>query len=445
MYFVSSWSFQNGFLDYINRTELNRLEGLSVSLQAIYQEDKNWDRLKKNRRIWRKLIDTQVINPIQPRESALLRNNPDNAENLSGQFERERIFLLDQNKNVIVGSRRNRETLLYTPIYLNNKLIAYLGIERRMQLSDKLDRVFAEQQKQSYAWIALGSILISIFIAFPFAAQLIKPIRALLFSTQELADGKYQSRVSVNRRDEIGLLSQAFNTMADNIEQHQKTQKQWLADISHELRTPLAVLKAEIEAILDGLRKITPETIESLHQEINYINRLVDDLHELAKSDINMLYLQKDKFLLSKLLEETLDIFSQEISEKNFTLKLDVDKNINLYADRNRLMQVFINIMQNNCRYSQQNALIHITTHTLSNNKIEILWEDNGPGVQAGNIDKLFDRLYREDSSRSSFTKGSGLGLSISQSIIENHKGSMQAFHSALGGLGIKIIMPNRE
>src|SRR5690606_20074307 len=139
------------------------------------------------------------------------------------QFARERIYLLDPQKNIIIGSRGFSEELLYTPIYLNNELIAYLGIEKRIQLSDKLDRVFAEQQKKSYAWIALGSILISVVIAFPFAAQLIKPIRALLVSTQALAESKYQSRVKVTSRDEIGLLSQSFNTMADNIEQQQKT------------------------------------------------------------------------------------------------------------------------------------------------------------------------------------------------------------------------------
>lgn len=442
MYFVSSWSFQNGFLDYINRTELNRLEGLIVSLQEIYQQENNWDSLNNNRKAWRKLIDTQVINPIQPRDSALLRSNPDKPDERIRQFERERIFLLDPQKNIIIGSRRFSEELLYTPIYLNNELIAYLGIEKRMQLSDKLDRVFAEQQKKSYAWIALGSILISVVIAFPFAAQLIKPIRALLVSTQALAEGKYQSRVKVTSRDEIGLLSQSFNTMADNIEQQQKTQQQWLADISHELRTPLSVLKAEIEALLDGVRKNTPETIESLHQEINYINRLVDDLHELAKSDINALYLHKENLLLLPILEDIVDIFKQDFLEKKITTHINCDKNLKLNADKNRLMQVFINLMQNNSRYCQDNAKINITARNISNNQIEILWEDNGPGVKFDNINKLFDRLYREDSSRSSFTKGSGLGLSICKSIIENHNGSMLAFNSSLGGLGIKIILP---
>jgi len=445
MYFVSSWSFQNGFLDYINRTELNRLEGLIVSLQEIYKQDRNWNSLYKNRKAWRKLIETQVVNPVLPRESALLRSKPDKSVNNFRQFERERIFLLDKNKKIIIGSRRNKEALLYTPIILENETIAYLGIEKRLQLSHKLDRVFAQQQKQSYAWIALGSIIISILIAFPFASQLIKPIQALLLGPKELAEGKYQTRVKVISNDEIGLLSESFNTMADNIEQHQKTQQQWLADISPGLRTPLSVLKAEIEALLDGVRQTTQENIGSLYQEINYISRLVDDLHELAKSDIDALTLKKQSFLLLPLFEEVIDIFSQDIEEKNFQIKLNCDNNIKLFADRNRLLQVLMNLFQNNLRYCQTGALIQINVDTDSADFLKIHWEDNGPGVNNENLEKLFDRLYREDSSRSSFKKGSGLGLSICKSIIENHNGSMFAFPSALGGLGITISIPKTE
>jgi two-component system sensor histidine kinase BaeS len=444
MFFVSSWSFQNGFLDYINRSELNKLEGLTVALQDIYVKDKNWDSLSKNRKAWRKLIEVQVFNPDLPRNNALLRSSPDEPGVKSRQFQRERIILFDKEKNIIVGSNRDIDQILYTPILLDNEIIGYLGIEKRLQLSHKLDRIFAEQQKKSYAWIALGSILISILIAFPFASQLIKPIQALLLGTEELAKGNYQTRVSVTSRDEIGLLSKSFNTMADNIEQHQRTQQQWLADISHELRTPLAVLKAEIEAILDGVRKSSHENIESLHQEINYINRLVEDLHELSKSDIHALELKKENFFLLPILEEVFDIFSQEIAEKNFSLNLKCDINISLNADKNRLTQVFINLLQNNCRYSQQNARISITVNHVLNNNIQINWEDNGPGVKTENLAKLFDRLYREDSSRSSYKEGSGLGLSICKGIIDNHGGTMLAYQSEQGGLGIKITLPKK-
>ena len=440
MFVVSTWSFQNGFLDYINRTELNKLEGLNVALQEIYREDASWLKLKKNKRLWRSLLDEHIRNPTKPLESTLLRNNTKDFKSKHTK-NRDHIFLLNNNKELIIGARRRYDQALFTPIMLDNKIVGYIGIEKKIQLSHKLDRVFSEQQQKSYAWIALGSILISILIAVPFSSRLIKPIQALVFSTQEISLGKYQTRVSVKSKDEIGLLSQSFNAMLDNIELHQKTQQQWLADISHELRTPLTVLKAEIEAILDGIRQADTNTIESLHQEINYINNLVEDLHELAKSDIKALRLSKEIFNLKSLIIEAKDIFEQEISQKNININIICSEDIKIFADKNRLSQVFINLFQNNCRYTQENARVEIKVNV--NDDIEILWEDSAPGVSDENLLKLFDRLFRIDDSRSEFHKGSGLGLSICKSIIENHGGKMMGFHSKTGGLGIKNHLAN--
>lgn len=448
MFVVSSWSFQNGFLDYINRSELNKLEGLAIALQDIYANDGSWKRLKGKHRQWRNLIHERITSPTIPRESTLLRSPRDTNDRLSRQPPNRRvpngkIFLTDPQKNIIVGSPFLSDEALFRPLYLNEQIIGYIGVEKKAQLSHKLDRVFADQQKQSYAWIAVGSIIISLLIALPFASQLIKPILELLKSTQELSKGNYQSRVEIQSRDEIGQLSRSFNSMADSIEAHQRTQQQWVADISHELRTPLAVLKGEIEALLDGIRKADHENLESLQQEVNYINGLVEDLHELAKSDIKALSFQKNNFLLKPLIEEVVDIFQNEIELKGFTIDLMCTDNVEMYADRNRIMQVLVNLLQNNCRYTQDHATIKINVEKDLNTSI--LWEDSGPGVNSVNLERLFDRLYREDSSRSSFTRGSGLGLSICRSIIENHQGTMNAFSSKLGGLGIKIIMANKK
>ncbi len=445
MFLVSSWSFQNGFLDYINRSQLDKLEGLSIALQNIYKEDKSWVRLDQNHRLWRELIRDRVIHPAQPRESTLLRSSRDDKDRRRPPHHRKatmgKLILFDKNKNRLVGPPRSVNEVLYRPLYESNKVIGFIGLEKRLELSHTLDQVFAEQQRRSYAWIAFGSLLISLIVALPFSAKIIRPILDLLKGTQELAQGNYQSRVDNPSKDEIGQLSTSFNSMADSIEAHQKTQQQWVADISHELRTPLGVLKGEIEAILDGIRQASPENIESLHQEINYVNRLVEDLHELAKSDIKALSLQKESFPLYDLLNEVKEIFSQENESKGFNIDIQCDKSLVVFADRSRLTQVFVNLFQNNLRYTKKGANISIKAE--KNTAISVQWEDSGPGVASQNLDKLFQRLYREDASRSSFTRGSGLGLSICKSIIENHGGSMQAYPSSLGGLGININLPN--
>lgn len=446
MYVVSMWSFQHGFLDYVNRNELNQLDGLTIALQKEYSQSNSWDNIKRQPWVWRRFISSYVVHPARLNESTLLRNPEDIDDDSRPILQHPgRLLLLDEHQHVIAGSPRLKERAIFRPLMNNNRIVGYLGIEKRAQLSENLDQIFSRQQQLNFIWIALGSLLITILIALPFSAQLIKPIKELLAGTLSIASGNYQSRVQVKSRDEIGMLSKAFNDMANNIEQHQKTQQQWLADISHELRTPLAVIKAEIEAMLDGIRSIERENIESLAQEIEYINRLVDDLHELSKSDMKALKPNKTRFNLFDTVMEVLDIFSTEITKKELKIENRLSEHLSINADKSQFTQVLINLIQNNLRYCPQGSRLLIEDEIIRKNNQTLLrlsWQDSAPGVDEDNLDKLFDRLYREDKSRSSFSKGSGLGLSICKSIIENHSGNIKAFHSKLGGLGIEILLP---
>jgi two-component system sensor histidine kinase BaeS len=444
MYVVNMWSFQNGFLDYVNRNELNQLDGLSIALQKEFARENSWVSFQKQPLLWRQLINNHVLNPARLRESTLLRSQRDPHKKERRPKRPGRLLLLDESQGLIIGRQALKERAIFRPLMHNNRIIGYLGIEKRVQLSENLDQIFSKQQQQNFIWIALGSVLITVLIALPFASQIIKPIQALLDGTRSLASGNYQSRVEVKTRDETGKLAKAFNQMAENIEKNRDIQKQWLADISHELRTPLSVIKGEIEAMLDGIRPLQKENIKSLHQEINYINRLVNDLHELSQSDLSVLQPKKSKLILSNILNEVLEIFKNEIEEKQLNISINCLESLPLFADKDQLLQVFINLLQNNLRYSENKANIFITVESKNNNgenTIHLRWEDSGPGVKNENLTKLFDRLYREDSSRSLF-KGSGLGLSISKNIIQVHKGSISAFHSKQGGLGIEIILP---
>lgn len=441
------WSFQHGFLDYVNRNELNQLEGLSIALQQEYAQKNSWDGVENQPWVWRKFISSYVLHPARLNESTLMRSPEENIEPDKQLLKRPgRLMLLDERQQVIAGNPRFMDQGIFRPLMHNNRIIGYLGIEKRAELSETLDQVFSNQQQENFIWIALGSLLITILIALPFSSQLIKPIKELLAGTQSITEGNYQRRVQVKSKDEIGMLSKAFNEMASNIEQHQKVQQQWLADISHELRTPLSVIKAEIEAMLDGIRAVDKKNIESLSQEIDYLSRLVSDLHEISKSDSHALQPKKSRIVLKDAIDETLEIFDSEIQQKHLRINNNIPENIIIVADKAQLTQVFINLLQNNLRYSLEPGTVDINAHPEKNNSatmVKLTWEDNGPGVDNNNLEKLFDRLYREDKSRSSFTKGSGLGLSISKSIIENHSGTIKAFRSTLGGLGIEITLPS--
>lgn len=480
MFVVSSWSFQNGFLEYVNQSELNQLEGLAQALSKGYRTKQNWQWLVQDKAHWRKLVQSNTFERNTGNNYNVLRNNePLRTGPPSPPEPKKQLVLLSAEKQVLVGSSHSHSNLILKPIFADNKTIGYLGIERRHQLSQHLDKVFADQQRSAYSWIALGSILISVIIAIPFASYLSKPVLSLLAGTKSLSQGNYGSRVQKISNDEIGKLAVAFNEMASNIEKGSLIQQQWVGDISHELRTPLAILKGEVEAIQDGIRTASPENLSSLHQEILHLSRLVDDLHELSQSDMRTLKYEKSNLSLNHLLKEISNTFQMELDEKDISLSiqnlsLNTTDTAIILADRDRLIQLFSNLMQNNLRYagrssqltirisenkwgdlsaSEQNLYRDVTNshnemepplpqETAQQKLISVFWEDNGPGVKPENLAKLFDRLYREDPARTKSYKGSGLGLSICKSIVEAHNGKISAYKTSTGGLGINITFP---
>lgn len=122
-------------------------------------------------------------------------------------------------------------------------------------------------------------------MAFILSRHLLNPIKQLTQGTHDLASLKFNTRLSINSRDELGQLATDFNTMAKTLEQSEATKKQWISDFSHELRTPLSILQGEIEALQDGVREMNQDALNSLHHEVSHINTIVNDLYDLSQAD----------------------------------------------------------------------------------------------------------------------------------------------------------------
>ena len=218
--------------------------------------------------------------------------------------------------------------------------------------------------------------------------------------------------------------------------------QQWIADISHELRTPLSVLRAEIEALQDGVRQMTPERLNSLHSEVMNLNRLVNDLYELSMSDIGALNYQKQLIDVSETLNKTLESHQDEFDSKNITVAFEPDsKPRQINADPERLQQLFSNLLINTLRYTDAGGKLEIKLDR-DKSRVLIIFEDSAPGVPDDDIPHLFERLYRVESSRNRETGGTGLGLAICKNIVEAHEGNIVAETSTLGGLKITIDLP---
>ena len=329
------------------------------------------------------------------------------------------------------------------PLVSQGVTIGYLSLVPPQAPPEARQLRFLKEQKLAMALIALAMFLTAACLSLPIANQLVRPIRALVRATRELTSGNYQTRAAVGGRDELGQLAQDFNALALTLEENEKARKQWVADISHELRTPLAVLRGEIEAIQDGIRSAGPEGMEALHAEILRLTRLVEDLYELSMSDIGALSYKKSGVDPVHLLELALEGFSSRLDRKNIQIltRFPSQSIKGLWADSQRLSQLFANIIENSLNYTDPNGCLEIRIDACGE-ELHIDFLDSAPGVAGQDLPHLFERLFRVESSRSRAHGGAGLGLSLCKNIVEAHEGSLKAKSSPHGGLWIAITLP---
>jgi two-component system sensor histidine kinase BaeS len=215
-----------------------------------------------------------------------------------------------------------------------------------------------------------------------------------------------------------------------------------VADISHELRTPLAVLRGEIEALQDGVRQATPEALASLHAEALQLGRLVDDLYQLALSDLGALSYRKEPLELGAELEAAVAAYRAEFRGKGIALAVaGTEAAVPLVADPERLRQLFANLLENSLRYTDAGGRLEIALRR-EEGQATVTFSDSAPGVPAADLERLFERLFRVEGSRRRATGGAGLGLAICRNIAEAHGGTITAAPSPLGGVTITVALP---
>lgn len=438
MFLVMRWSFNRGFLEYVNKADLERLDVLAGTLEEAYAEEGSWRFLKDDPRRWRRLLRASLhdrFREVSPRPG------PPGPE--PGHLFARRVVLLDAGKNAVFAPSNLPENLPLKPLMQGDETVGYLGLLPLKMLADARQLRFVREQRQAFALIALATVVLAALLSVPLARRMVGRIRSLAQATHRLASGHYDTRVSVESSDELGRLARDFNTLALTLEKNEQARRQWIADISHELRTPLSVLRGEIEAMQDEVRAATPEAIGSLHGEVMRLSRLVNDLYELSLSDLGALTYNKADTDLVEALGHALDPYRPEYAGKGIALEADLRPGtaFPVFADPERLHQLFSNLLENSLKYTDPGGRLRVFLER-DEGVATVHFQDSEPGVPESDLGKLFDRLYRADRSRSRESGGAGLGLSICRAIVEAHEGTIAAFSSPLGGLWIQIEFP---
>ena len=267
------------------------------------------------------------------------------------------------------------------------------------------------------------------------------PIEQSAALARRLSDGEYQARLPEQRDDELGELIRSMNRLAHSLAESSTARERWLADISHELRTPVAVLQGELEALVDGVRDADPARLASLHQEVLHLRRLLDDLHDLALADAGALRYRFTRLDLKALLEDALQAMSGRLADHALMVSLQVAAGaLIIEGDATRLRQLIDNLLDNSIKYTDRGGRIEITLEKAARG-IRLAIADSAPGVAEQNHEKLFERLFRVESSRNRALGGAGLGLALCRRIAEAHGGNITATGSPLGGLLITVSL----
>jgi len=455
MFLIMQWSIGRGFLAYVNTMETERVERLAEVLEQSYGTRGSWDFLREDPAAWPRLVaSTLVREPAdqerferrekrQPPERGFSNLSTQRAPRHKYRFD-ARIWLLDAGRNKIVGpSEQPSDRVDFQRLKSGGEVVGYLGVRPRQRLTDTHQLLFVKQQKLAMGLVAGVMLLISALISLPMANRLVLPIRRLAASMHRLASGHFDTRVAVGPEDELGQLARDFNTLALSLEKNEQARRRWVADISHELRTPLSILRGEIEAIQDGIRQAGPDSMRSLHVEVMHLSRLVDDLYQISLYDIGALTYRKSVVDLRAMLTDALESFGPEFEQKKIALEAEMPTGgeLSVFADPGRLHQLFDNLLDNALKYTDAGGELSVRLERRGDRAL-IEFADSAPGVTQEELEKLFDRLYRVESSRNRALGGAGLGLTICNNIVEAHEGSIRALPSPKGGVLISIELP---
>ena len=331
----------------------------------------------------------------------------------------------------------------FVPVMSRGALVGRLLLAPMPKLRGDLDVSFAQTQLHHALLMAVLVLLVALVLSWLLARWLLAPIRALGAGSRALVAGNFATRVPATRGDEIGALAEDFNHLAATLERHRDARRRWGADIAHELRTPISILRGEIQALQDGIRKPGPETLASLQSECDRLAGLVEDLYQLALSDAGALAYRLEPLDLGELLRDVVQSHAGTLKDAGLELTLDASSlpDLQIQGDAQRLTQLFGNLLRNCLRYTHAPGKVRITARRMGADcLVEV--DDTEPGVPQASLAHLFDRLYRVEPSRSRAFGGAGLGLAICRNIAIAHGGNIVATPSSMGGLCISLRLP---
>ncbi len=285
---------------------------------------------------------------------------------------------------------------------------------------------------------AAGILLISLL-----SRRMLGPVRELSSAARLLGQGDTSQRVSPRGRDEVAELGRAFNSMASDLEKAEQQRKILMADIAHELRTPLSNVQGYLEAIKDGLLQPDARTIDTVHEQVIQLARLVEDLRLLALAEAGDLPLHRQPGSLVDVLQRSMDGVKPRADASGVQLLLEAPEALPpVELDSMRIAQVVGNLLENAISYTPEGGQVTVTASLSDSGLARVTVADTGIGIPEEDLPSIFERFYRVDPSRTRATGAAGLGLTIAKGLVEAHGGAIYAESSPGQGSRFTFELP---
>lgn len=425
--YVLRESMIKDFRKYIEGEMEDRVYMVMAEIEREYEKSKKFEAANLSKNIIGALLLGLEIRIAENKDSIV--TDTDKVLNSIPPLTRERIIkITDFNKTA------SDSELMPYPMFSKGKEIGTLEVRF---LKHKKETIFIERSNKFLllSLFILGGF--ALILSVIFSSSLTRPIKRLVSAAKEISNGNLKTNVKVSSRDEIGELSESFNTMAKTLETQESLRKKIISNIAHELRTPLAVIRGELEGIMDGVLAADKKEFRLLHEETERLNKMLDGVDELTQAQAASLTLKKQAINLKTFLQNISEKYGKIFSEHSITLEIK-SRETEIFADPEKLSQIIINLLNNALKATEKGGAVRIRT---GKNALEtfIVVEDTGKGIKEKDLPLIFERFYKTSKG------GLGIGLAIVKELVAAHEGRIEVKSEPSKGSIFTVFLPHQR
>ncbi len=425
---VVNVTINNKFNQYMLDTQNKRYERIVLYFQEIYKRDGKWTDNSGIELMHEAYMGNYCLTLLDKEQKPIWGMNPNDIKN---KLNQNNMLVKDQG---VYSSKRFE-------IKVDNKLVGYVDIGQYSSVLLSEDDInFKATINKSIIVSGVLALIIIVVISLYFSKQFSIPIREVANMSVNLSNGEFDTKSNIQSNiEELENLRKSVNILAEKLKYQDTLRKRLVSDISHEIRTPLNVLQNNLEAMIDGLFPVTSERLNNLNEEVIRFGRLLNNLNVLKEFESEGIKLNFETIFLDELVQDICKDFYMAAENKRIRLSciIEHNKDFRITGDKDKLKQVFINLISNALKFTEENGEVSVNLYNKDRNII-VEVKDNGIGIKKEDLPFIFERLYRGDKSRHQI-EGSGIGLTIVKNILQLHSANIEALSEENQGATFKI------